>query len=538
VTENGATLGNVTSASITSGYLSPSTTRVNHGIDLLCAISDPTTSGIVGGTQRIFGSSEDGSIWYTDTANDNYSLGFYSLLYWNPTYKIATFAPTTSTIKMAIDGGGNVYAADGLVIKKFVKSLDYSQQTFYTLVAGADFTQSNYLSANHVLDIQIDSSDNLHLLIGSSGQSALYSPVTGYLTHTIISSSAARTKTELLHTISDTGGSSGYPKITGFDYGGLVLDYTNPASNFTYGYTHNDHGTITNYLYHNSSSGTYDIAGGALTTFTSIADIEYNNYQIYVAGNPDLIRSYITTFAGQLPGQVGGGTPAELTYSTSTINILEASYYNNTPIDVNVNVVVDLSGQSLAEDLLNIQNNYRWKMQLNDPNGAQIAFHLSGTCIEVGFSCSMNETLSISPPLTNWTSGTYTAYLKEYNIDTYTEHTLATDTTAVLNQSGNNSGVTITEPITSGTGTTALSIIDNLTGLLGFGVNPISKFIFAMILITVFMFFGYIATKYDTMGGIITASLPFCFFVFVSYIPLWTVIIVVLIIAFKGRWVG
>jgi hypothetical protein len=203
-----------------------------------------------------------------------------------------------------------------------------------------------------------------------------------------------------------------------------------------------------------------------------------------------------------------------------------------------VNVVVDLSGQSLAEDLLNTQNNYRWKMQLNDPNGAQVAFHLSGTCIEDGFSCSMNETLSISQPTTNWTSGTYTAYLKEYNIDTYTESTLATDTTTVLNRSGNNSGVAITESPLSGTGPTALSIIDNLTGLLGFGINPISKFIFAMILIIAFMFFGYIATKYDTMGGIIAASLPFCFFVFISYIPLWTIVIVVLIIAFKGKWVG
>jgi hypothetical protein len=150
----------------------------------------------------------------------------------------------------------------------------------------------------------------------------------------------------------------------------------------------------------------------------------------------------------------------------------------------------------------------------------------------------MNETLSISPPITNWTTGIYTAYLKEYNVDTYSESTLATDTTNVLNVSGNNTGIAITEPITSGTGTTALGTIDGITGLLGFGINPISKFVFAMILIITFMFFGYIATKLDTMGGIIAASLPFCFFVFISYIPLWTVIIVVLIIAFKGKWVG
>lgn len=113
-------------------------------------------------------------------------------------------------LKLAFDSSGNIYVVDGLVIRRFVKSLGYTSQTFYTLVSGTDYNPSgaNVNQTVNILGIQIDASNNVHILIGSNGgTSGVGIPGQGFLSRTVIDSSGTRIKTDLaLQVVPNPGG--------------------------------------------------------------------------------------------------------------------------------------------------------------------------------------------------------------------------------------------------------------------------------------------------------------------------------------------
>lgn len=82
----------------------------------------------------------------------------------------------------------------------------------------------------------------------------------------------------------------------------------------------------------------------------------------------------------------------------------------------------------------------------------------------------------------------------------------------------------------------ALTTIDSWTAMFGLGINAISKFLFGLCITVIFMLTGYIATKFQLFGGMIFGLLPYCFFVFIEYFPLWTVVVIILTVALKVGW--
>lgn len=530
ITEQHATLGNVTSAAITAGYLSPKTVPVYNGINILCAQSDPTVSDVIlDGTARMWGVSADGSVWYTDTPSTNYSLGFYSILYWNPTVRVYTITPSVVKVPIAIDGEGNVYFPDGLNLIKLIKELDYSPQIFYTLTSPTDYvapTKGGTCTVSlplSVQDIQIDSNANIHVLVGSAitvGSGTCTSVTTG-LTESVISPTGSHVRTELLR--SDTSATT---TTAGYTASGMVLDSI--GTNITYAY-YNRGGV---YLqYYNGTSSSSLVGSGSLTGITSLSDIAYYNYQIYLASpTQNLIRSYVTLYAGYTQPGLGGGAPAELTYDISTITSEQTTYANNSQIQLYNNIQFTTSLFSTGN-----VNDYRWKTELNDPSGLMVASHFSEYCTKPFFSltCSLNETLLINPPVTNWTAGIYTAYLKEYNVNSYALATLDSVTFTVLNTSSNNTGVTITTPITSGTGITTLNQWDEYVSFLGWGVNPISRLFFALMIITIVGLIGMKLAGGD--AAMVGAFAPYIFFTYIEFIPKWIFIILVLMLVLKSK---
>jgi len=183
-----------------------------------------------------------------------------------------------------------------------------------------------------------------------------------------------------------------------------------------------------------------------------------------------------------------------------------------------------------------INSDYRWKTEIYNPSNLLIASHFSNKCTypsALSTVCSLNETLQILPPTGNWTNGTYAAYLKEYNVNSFALATLDSVQYNILNTSVNDSGIKITEPITSGTGTSTLDQWDSYVEMMGMGVNSISRLFFALIIITVIALMGMKLVGGD--AAMVGAFAPYIFFTYIEFIPKWIFIILIIMLILKSK---
>lgn len=282
----------------------------------------------------VWGTDEQGNIFYTDQqyGNVNYALGWYNYPgNTNPLYRVGVVTPNNKNQKLAFDSSGNVYTVDAAGsqgrIYKYVKSLGYSAQLVHTLNTVEIYGHIPFASA---LGIQIGSNNRIYLLVAaySGGQRCIE-----YVTI-------------------DAGGNlvSDYPLETcsaadSYIGGGLILDSTNPDTNYTYGYiTMNGATTLNHHNITTPLDGATQIS--PLTGLTSVSDISYNNYQIYVSSpSQNLIRSYVTNYQGY--GYSLGSTPNPDSI-TGTFSWLDG--YQNT-------VSTITPGSALA---------YKWTISNND----------------------------------------------------------------------------------------------------------------------------------------------------------------------------
>lgn len=302
ITGNFASVGNASTYDLNSGGTYTSSVIFSNCNSCLYTMINPIDN-------TRWGADEAGNVFYTTALSPiDYSSGFFTTGFGgscsglggncNNLHRVATLTGNGYNRKMAFDSSGNVYTNDGAIIYRFIKSLDYSQQTFYTMVAGTDYTVASSgggatLVVN-VLGIDINSTDYVHILVGTATSGGAPGARAGYLSYTVINPSAVRVYSAL-SIESDTTGACACDG--GFYYGGLVIDDTNP----TYNYTYAAHGLIDNdfILKHNRSTGAATTIA-TLTGITSLNDIGYYNFQIYLAAQTqNLIRSYVTTFEGQ-----------------------------------------------------------------------------------------------------------------------------------------------------------------------------------------------------------------------------------------------
>jgi len=541
LTSNNASTGNMFEVGINGiGYFSPANNRMSNGSDILCTVQSRTvtTNNIV----RVFGASENGKVWYFDNNLVDYSLGFYTLGpldlscsgsggNCNPVYEIANLSVTTRNRRIIEDTSGNIYVNDGLTIYILQRSSGYAPTVFRTLVAGTDYTASK--SSDEIIDMQIDSSGNIHALVGgymycTAGQCS------AFLSKTTMDSSGNfvfADKSIISHT------TSGILYAT-MRTGALVIDSTNGTHNYSiayvyeYGATIDDIGTVT--LQHHTASGLTTISA---TTLNSISDMEYFNGQLYLASwNEDIIRNYATTFVGQTLSSEFAGTP-EITYTTKTIEPLQLTYYNQSNIKINYNIAIDnIDLNNLALDL----SDYRWMISMTDPNGVSKDVYQTSDCSfpALSFTCSVSETLEFAWPSPGWLPGDWTAKLYEINTVIPNRALLATSSTfTVLNTTVENQSSILnpTIPITSGTAPQAISLIDGFVSWLGLGVNSVSKFLFAGIIIAICGAIGFLIRGGNGNIAMVFAFLPYAFFTMIDYIPKWIFIITIILLAIVSR---
>lgn len=533
VNSNASASGSVDSAPLTAGYLTPRSIHMVNSTSVWSAVIDhvtPATSGY-----RIFGTDKAGNVFYWST-NDavDYSDGFYTCCNIfgdptnsNPLYKIGTLSTSDYPRKIAIDSSGNVYTHDVGVIVRYVKELDYTQQTFYTLVSGTDYKPSTAPTINvGILDLRFDASDNLHVLVGSrsSGTSGTRQ---GYLSYTIINPSGVRV-TSNLAIQNDTCSCT----LAGFEYGGLVIDATNPAQNYTYAYKKDGAGTFG--LTHNSSTGNTTVA--TLTGITSLMSIEYYNNQIYLTSPvQNLIRSYATNYEGLFIE--GAGQASQLTYVTKTINSVETSYAINQPVDVTY--VLSIFPFTSPMTFNSFTVDYRYEIDMYDENGGKFAtynmpasqFVETGNFLD-GYGADASGTVTFTHA-GNWTTGNQTAKLWEIRTSVNTKSLLDTASISLTSNTTDSTNITIDVPITTGSGVTTLNQWDLYVSYLGWGVNPISKLFFALMVITIVGLIGMKLTNGDT--AMVGAFAPYIFFTYIEYIPKWIFIILIIMLILKSK---
>jgi hypothetical protein len=228
--------------------------------------------------------------------------------------------------------------------------------------------------------------------------------------------------------------------------------------------------------------------------------------------------------------------PAELIYTTKSINSLQSSYYNRSDIYLGYVIIVDQADQS---NIFGTFENYRWMISMTDPNGVTQDIIQSPECSFSGIfdtSCQIDSTMGIHAPPNGWIAGTW--YAKLYEINILTAHRALLTTSpgfTVLNTSIGNQSIIPPPfiPPTSGTGPQAVSIIDGFVSWLGLGINSVSKLLFAMILIGIAATVGLIWGNGNI--AMVFAFIPYAFFTFIDYIPKWIFIITIILMAIVSK---
>jgi len=230
--------------------------------------------------------------------------------------------------------------------------------------------------------------------------------------------------------------------------------------------------------------------------------------------------------------------PAQITYTTKTIESTQSTYYNRSNIKLNYNIVID--SDPFGDNGLIATDDYRWMVSMVDPNGVSKDVYQTPKCNLpfLSFTCSVSETLEFAWPDPGWLQGAWTAKLYEINTVTPNRALIATSSVfTVLNTSLENQSVINppTIPITSGTAPQAINLIDGFVLWMGMGSNSVSKFLFAGIIIAICGTIGFMIKRGNGNVAMVFAFLPYAFFSMIDYIPKWVFIISIILFAIASR---
>jgi len=316
ITNNNASTGSIRTVAL-SAFGFTETDRIQNCNNCLYGVINPIDS-------TTWGTDEQGNVFYTDLITPvDYSLGFYTLGIagtcqsaggnCNRLFKVGSFSATTKSRKLTFDSSGNVYGYDGIAIYKFVKSLAYTPQLFYT-ISGAALGSCDTRDSDLIIGLTMDISDNLYILLACRASSTA-----GFIYRIKITSDG-------IYTSKVERSVSGNTVAGTFVGGGLVND-VNP-NNFTFAY-YRSSPAVQEFLHYNSTAFS---TVAALTGITDISDIGYNNFQIYLSSpSQNLIRSYVTNFEGYGFSSGAPANPEGYTGTFSWLNALGASVTTLTP---------------------------------------------------------------------------------------------------------------------------------------------------------------------------------------------------------------
>jgi hypothetical protein len=547
ITNNNATTGAIETTISIGGYFSYNY-RLTDGIIISCAVPDPSVAGNLSYQTRIFAVDGNGNVFYFDSPIVSFTNGFYHPAN-NPTsgiIRIGTITPLSYGIEaIAVDTNGNAYAVDGLNIIKYQKNFEYTQSIFHTIVPGIDYTVptsvgSYPVSLSYVSDMSFNPDGTLNVIISGAVSRGSGSGALGVsLDRLVLDVNGNNIKVDRLYNgvSCSVNSPSEICSIRAF----IIPDTTNYMANYTYAVSIilPNAGT-TSYIKHNSSNGTVDIFGGALTGITSIAGMGYNNSQIYIASTPqNLIRSYITNYTGYVISKNAVNPQSGLvTYVSDTITVPAPTYYNNSkiPINWNLNFGINFTTKDNYLPLL------AWQVWVTDPNGAISNIHtiqvfcdqvipwwdiggiITGTFGANSWYCVNRNDDSglVYSPAASWINGTYTVSLIESYLGS--NAVLATDTYIVISSSNPNSGgITISNPgggslspgNQSNTGNPTMDNIANFLQMPAFWGILISVFCVVMVAWKAPSAVGIVALILSNLEAIIGLWAPYTIYVFI-----------------------
>ena len=517
---------------------------------------------------RIFGVHSNKDVFYTDTISSiNWSGGYYDPGFLgcavdgncNDIHKIGVLTTLNSKMSGFVDSNGNLLVAEGLNVIKFVRDADFAKTT--CISANTDYNAGSMGGENcggSILGYQItsmttDSSSNIHILVGEYSQwscSVGHSSAANMPISHIVYTGATKIYMDIPAWYNVSGQLCNTCTYYSMAVLPAVLSTGNTSTNIVIGQAK----STTVYLQSKNVSGLLnnDICPTSCGTISGFNGLVVQGGYAYIASSSEnKIYRFPTTIStssgtGFTPGTGGGMSTANINYITSTISSKYNNYYNFSKFDISAKVDMDSGFMLLGTNYGTNLQNYRWEINLIDPLGVVVNTKSTPACVDAWSpfnpfgTCKIEVSYLYDAPQGGWKDGNWQAKLYEADIDNYTHRALIA-TSATWNvynatiSANASSPVPPVESPTSGTGQIALTTIDGWTGLLGLGINAISKFMFAVIIIAFFMMVGALVLfKQGALAGaVIFASVPYCFFLFIEYIPSWSMVVLGIVVAIK-----
>ena len=206
-----------------------------------------------------------------------------------------------------------------------------------------------------------------------------------------------------------------------------------------------------------------------------------------------------------------------------------------------------------------VSMNYLWRIDMIDVNGVSIASGTTGFCQKswTEYSCSLNGSITYNHPANNWNDGIYYFRLFEISLPTANiGYVMQSSPISILNASGKivpSTSTSTTRPANESWGTPDMpnsishstSLLDKWVGTMGLGVNNQTRFLFAVVVIMLFIMMAGIATR-NNVVAMAAGFMPFAFFSAISldadaraagieFIPKWMIVLFIILIALSVR---
>jgi hypothetical protein len=533
IPETNGTLSYNSQIRVTSGY---------GGASIVFVVTDwanPNRIYMVDSLKNVLYTDFVGNLNYATTGYKTYGSYPDDCPSCDAIYKIGVLTDLNTQMSGFTDSNGDLYLGELTRVVKFVRSADFTKTTYLT-VAPADYT-SSAPGTDAITSIRLDSDNNMHVLLGGSGAGGTH---TERLNH-VVYSGTTRIHTGVLASITTVG------TANNIQHSGILIDANSTANKSTdvvFGYSN----VVTGVVYLRGSHGTthYDVCPGFCAAITGFNGLQILNGYAYIASSAEnkiyRFPTNISVYSGSgfVPGVGTGATdPADITYVTKTIQSVYTNYYNTSPVYISAKLDMD-SGYNLLGDnyLVNLQD-YRWRVDLIDPNGVTVSQSTTGACSDAWEPlnplgrCTLTIFSQYTPPSNGWQSGYWTAKLYEVANGGHVALLTTSNTWNVYNGSINNNASTIPppiEPISSISNQESISVIDGYVTILGMGLTSVSKLLFALLIITITAVVA-IAISKNGMIGMVLAFAPYIFFTYINYIPKWIFIIVIILLAIVSK---
>ena len=519
--------------------------------------------------QRLFLVFSNLDVAYTDSIGTKYEDGYYADNVWpipgcsncNDLHKIGVLTELNPVMGGFVNSDGDLILGESTRIIKFTRSADFTKTTLKNLTAGVDFSTNyggatnyaGFINSGKIGTISIDSTGNYSVGINGYMYTSLCVTSCAFsaqLSYAKYDSSFNLLDMHYLYNVSSSSSPSGAKTVIAY---GKIQIGTNGEVVYTSNTLDDNSAGVIRLRYMNASDAKIDICPTFCATISTTHGLQvYSGYAYIASAIENKIYRFPTTIqvssgSGYVPGAGAESTDLpDITYTEKSINSLYANYYNTSKFSIQAKINFASGNWPTSVNYGINDQAYRWQIKLVDPNGVTVNSWDTGECDASGIThCELSILQEYTAPSTGWQAGNWYVKLYEHKIDDTlfgdaAKGNLALLTTSatwnVLNASTNATGA-ISPPIESidSPGNLAtISLFDGYVGLMGFGINGVSKFLFALAITVIMFVVGMYLGKSGDIG-LALSSLPFTFFIYISYVPKWVFVVYIIMLIMLSR---